>query len=251
MDSVQRFSGRTGNYRRYRPRYPHGLLDWLGGEAGLPAGAAVADVGAGTGLLTHLLLEGGYAVHAVEPNPDMRATAAEELQGFPRLRLVAGTAEETTLPAGSVQMVAAAQAFHWFDPAKAAREFRRILSPGGLCVLLWNERDTAAAPLMRAYEDLLQGHGLDYEKVRYRNMDPGVFREFFGKPYRETEFSNSQTLDQEGFIGRLCSSSYTPPAGHPGHAPMLAAANALFSAHAQGGRVEIIYRTRIYWGTMA
>ena len=43
----------------------------------------------------------------------------------------------------------AGQAFHWFDPARAGAEARRILVPGGWAALIWNDRPvtgTAGSP---------------------------------------------------------------------------------------------------------
>jgi len=54
-----RFTGRVESYRRHRPRYPAGIVDLLRHECGLSRDAAVADVAAGTGLLTEVFLAAG------------------------------------------------------------------------------------------------------------------------------------------------------------------------------------------------
>ncbi len=71
------------------------------------------------------------------------------MAGFPQFTSVEGTAEATTLPDTSVDIVTAAQAAHWFDREKARREFLRILKSGGWCVLLWNERQMDSTPFLR------------------------------------------------------------------------------------------------------
>src|SRR5262249_47095033 len=117
MKSTERFANRVEDYIRARPGYPAELVPWLIAECGLPAGAEVADVGCGTGLFTRDLLRHGLRVHGVEPNAPMRQAGEQFLAEFGDAFTAAdGTAETTGLPAHSVQLVAAAQAFHWFKP---------------------------------------------------------------------------------------------------------------------------------------
>ena len=59
----------------------------------------------------------------------MRKAAEAALAQYPNLRAVDGRSEATTLPDGSVDLVTAAQAFHWFEPVATRAEFVRILRP--------------------------------------------------------------------------------------------------------------------------
>ena len=87
---------------------------------------------------------------------DMRSAAEEWLGTYSKYHSVAGSAEQTTLAEHSIDLVVAAQAFHWFDAPAARREFERILRPRGAVVLLWNERKLDASPFLIAYESLLR-----------------------------------------------------------------------------------------------
>src|SRR5207249_276970 len=78
-------------------------------ELGLSAASTVADIGAGTGILSELLLRQGCTVIGVEPNGAMRAAAERLLQAYPHFQSVAGTAEATTLADASVDFVTAEQ----------------------------------------------------------------------------------------------------------------------------------------------
>jgi len=66
-----------------------------------------------------------------------------------------------------------------------------------------------------------------------------------------TTFENEQRLDERGFVGRLLSSSYAPPAGHPLHGPIVSRAEEIFRAHSRGGLITIAYDTVLWYGRLA
>ena len=133
------FDGVADAYRRARPSYPAAAVAWLLESA---PGRRVVDLAAGTGKLTEVLVAAGAEVVAVEPLDRMRAELALTVPGIPAL---AGTAERIPLPAASADAVFVAQAFHWFDAARALAEIARVLVPGGAVGLLWNLRDERVA----------------------------------------------------------------------------------------------------------
>ena len=249
LNPTQRFSSRVENYVKYRPAYPAAVLDLLAAECGLSPASVIADVGSGTGILSHLLLERGSRVIGVEPNREMREAGERLLAVYPRFASVAAQAEATTLPEHSVDFVTAGQAFHWFDAPRARTEFERILKPGGWAVLVWNARRTASTAFLRAYEALLLTFGTDYTTVDHANVGEGDIRAFFGPGgYRHASFDNQQVFDFEGLKGRLLSSSYTPDPGDPRHAPMLAELRHIFDAHQVDGKVVFEYDTDVSYG---
>src|SRR5690606_35289771 len=78
-DPRTRFSGRAGDYARWRPRYPAGLIPRLREAIGLRSEHIIADIGAGTGISAEPFLENGNTVYAVEPNAEMRRAAKARL----------------------------------------------------------------------------------------------------------------------------------------------------------------------------
>lgn len=250
-DSTRRFSSRVENYVKYRPGYPPELLDVLRIDAGLTADSVVADIGSGTGIFTELLLKNGNAVYGVEPNAEMRAAGERLLAGYPGYTSVPGTAEMTTLADRSVDVVTAAQAFHWFDLASTRAEFARILRPGGWMVLIWNDRHIDSTPFLRDYEALLQTFASDYAEVRHKELDLSRVRAFVGSDaVKRTVLKNRQVFDFEGLEGRLRSSSYAPEEGQPGYEPMLKRLDEIFRQHQTGGTVAFEYDTQIYCATL-
>ena len=252
LQSTERFSDRVTDYVRYRPDYPAALRDWLHHEQGVTSDWQVADIGAGTGISSKLFLDAGHAITAVEPNAAMREAAVAWLGANPNFRAIDGRADATGLPAASIDLVTVAQAFHWFDPEATRREFQRILRPGRLAAIFWNSRRLTGTPFLEGYEALLQRYGTDYTRVAERYADDASMRAWFGASWRGgARFEHSQQLDFESLRGRLMSSSYAPRAGHPQHAPMLAALRDLFDRCQTNDRISFDYDTRIFTGTVS
>jgi SAM-dependent methyltransferase len=248
MDPTTRFSSRVADYVRSRPGYPPAVIEVLHSECGLDSRSVVADVGAGTGILTALLLAHAGHVFAVEPNREMRNACEARLAAHLGFRSVDGRAEATTLPDESVDLVTTGQAFHWFEPKATRTEWSRILRPGGWVAIVWNDRQTHTTPFLAAYEDLLRRFGTDYAQVNHTRIDRGALEAFFGGPFSSHTFANEQAVNFDGLVGRLLSSSYAPGAGHPDHEEMLAHLAGIFAAHQREGLVTIDYTTRLYVG---
>lgn len=251
-NAKNRFSNRVTDYVRYRPGYPAALLDLLREECGLRAekSCVVADIGSGTGLLAELFLQQGNPLFGVEPNQQMREAGEEFLRSYANFTSVAGAAEATTLADASVNFVTAGQAFHWFEPLAARREFGRILAPGGWMVVVWNDRrmDT---PFARDYEAMLTHYGTDYTQVRDSYPQAQTIKNFFGEVhFAERSLNNSQLLDWDGLSGRLRSSSYVPAPGHSNYLPMIEELERIFRAHQEDGLVRMEYATRVYFGQL-
>ncbi len=247
-DATQRFSARVENYVRFRPGYPTEILALLKQECGLTANSVIADIASGTGIFTRMLAENGNRVFGVEPNDEMRRAGEQFLLSFSRFTSVAGTAEATTLPDRSVDVITAAQAAHWFDRGKARREFLRILKPGGWTVLVWNERRTDSTPFLRDYEHLLLTYGTDYQEVRHERTTAEIADFFAPSPFRSSTLEMRQEVDYGGLEGRLLSSSYTPTPDHANYEPMLRELRQIFDVHQVDGRVSLDYNTLVYFG---
>lgn len=246
MKPTERFSDRVSNYLEYRPSYPAELVNTLITECGLTQDSVVADVGSGTGKFTDLLLRNNLQVFGVEPNKEMREAAEDLFTGNPKFSSVSGESCHTSLNANSVDLVTAAQSFHWFEPQATKEEFRRILRPEGSVALIWNKRDIDTE-FQRDYDAMLARYCPDYTNLHHHNiLDADIDK--FNSPFavRTFWFPYVQELNLSGFIGRMCSASYTPKAETKEHESLVDAAKVLYKTYAQNGRVEFAYKTTLY-----
>lgn len=233
---ARRFTDRAQAYAKHRPGYPAEVFDAL--FEGLDAARlVVADVGAGTGISSAALAERVARVIAIEPNRAMRARA----QPHANLEWREGAAEATGLAEKSVDFTVAFQAFHWFDPQAAFREFVRISRRR--VGMAQYERDESA-PFSAAYAATIAPYMLDdTEKRRMRALED--FTRLCGTQLRAAQVPFAQELDLESLIGRIDSSSYLPKTGAQAQA-LRAQARALFARFARGGRVRMAMRVYVY-----
>lgn len=143
------FGGVADAYERGRPGYPRETVQWLVGRDA----AVVLELGAGTGKLTRTLVSLGHDVYATDPDEAMLKVLRDQL---PVVRTSQALAERLPAADQSVDVVIAAQSFHWFNPDEALPEIARVLRPGGRIALVWNERDETI-PWVRRLGRLLEG----------------------------------------------------------------------------------------------
>lgn len=249
MNHTQRFTGKAETYAAFRPSYPSALLDFLLTATTLSNESIIADIGAGTGLFTRLLLERGLTVHAVEPNADMRAQAEAALSGYPKLTMFGGTAENTGIAPKSVSLITVAQAFHWFDQAAFADECARIALPSAKVALLWNVQENShpiALETLNIYQRFCPSFkGFSGGMLK----DMAMYQRFFkGRPFQILTFDNALRYDQATFIGRYLSSSYAPMPGSPNHENFVADLTALFERHNKDGILMLPNSTQLIFG---
>lgn len=134
------FSAVAGTYAAARPEYPDALFDALSAVA--PPTSRVWEPGCGSGQATRGLAARFAWVHASDPSAQQIAEHWAQAQD-PRVELAVEPGERCALADASVQLVAVAQALHWFDREAFFAECERVLAPGGV-LAAWGYGDFLA-----------------------------------------------------------------------------------------------------------
>jgi SAM-dependent methyltransferase len=232
------FGSVAAEYAALRPGYPADAVAFLVGDGG----RRVLDVGAGTGLLTEVVLGAGHDVTAVDPSPEM---LAELVARLPAVTAAVGSAEALPVDDASVDAVVAGQAAHWFDPAPAAREIRRVLRPGGVLGLIWNTRDERT-PWVGALGELI------CTEARGHEADQGVVDRFAEELPAQVDVFESgivQPVTPENVVAGIATRSYVALMDDVRRAAFLAGVRELLDEHPDTrGRelLELPYVTRAY-----
>lgn len=161
------FGDDAAQYDRTRPTYPAALIDDL--VAGGPA--RVLDVGAGTGIVSRLLLARGCEVLAIDPDERMA-----ELARASGVVVEPGTFEEWSPDGRVFDLVVAGQSWHWVHPDRGSAKAASVLVPGGRVALFWNQGllpSPLKGDLQRAYRRVAPG--LDRYSIVLGNIDDGRF----------------------------------------------------------------------------
>jgi SAM-dependent methyltransferase len=250
-DNTKHYAGRVDVYRRYRARYPQEVFDFVREHCGLTAASVMADVGSGTGMLAEVFLENGNRVFAIEPNAEMRDACKELEASYSGLRCIDGTAEATTLPEHSVDIVMAGRAFHWFNHEQCRPEFVRILRSGGWVVLVNLARSTGPEPLLRDFQDLRIKYGLDYAATHAKfDMDAACRKFLADGEIRSAEFPVVQKLNYEELEGQNLSFAVMPLPGDAAYPAMQRALRDYFARYQSGGTVLVPMACTIYVGRL-
>jgi len=132
MTASTNFGAAAGDYATHRAGFPDSLYERLATLGVGVNGERVADVGAGTGTLGRGFARRGCRVTAIDPDARMLAQGRLlNAEAGVSIDDQVGAAEALPFDDGALDIVAAGQCWHWFDPPVAAREFARVTHPGG------------------------------------------------------------------------------------------------------------------------
>jgi SAM-dependent methyltransferase len=221
-------------YDRARPGYPAEAARWLGGEPPL----RVVELGAGTGRLTEELVRLGHEVLATDPLDEMLAHLHRRLPDVPTAR---AAAERIPLADRTVDVAVSAQAFHWFDLDRALPEIARVLRPGGVLALVWNERDERI-PWVRRLGQTLGGAREQETDPTHRLIGSGLFG------FVDTAtFRFWQPLDRDRLRDLAVSRSYVATLPERERDAVLARLDALYDEYGRGADGMLLpYVTKCY-----
>lgn len=202
------------------PDYPREAVQWLVGGDGKPL--RVLELGAGTGKLTRALCALGHGVIATDPSAAMLAELGAT---SPTAHAALARAEDIPLQPSSVDVVIAAQAFHWFDQSRALPDIARVLRPGGSLALVWNAGDIKV-PWVRKVFALMH-------QVGDSGLDPLSHSDTFST-VEQRAFRHWQLVKLDSLVGLVGSSSHAATLTPAERSDLLAEAADLYESYDRG-----------------
>jgi SAM-dependent methyltransferase len=249
------FDAWAADYERYRPGYPDGVFDRIAERLAFDATPRVADLGAGTGKAAVAMARRGWSVTAIEPGLAMLEALRSRARGEGLVidaRL--GRAEATGLPDASVDLVTAAQAFHWFERESAVDEMARIVRPGGGVAVFWNSRADERSNLLAGYTELVARYvpeeHVDRRVPRRRSKTPEeLARGGWFQVDERVEVPHEVVLTHAEFVGMAFTASYIRLLlDGPTQDRFRGEVAELLARLAPAGRVVVPYDTDLYVG---
>jgi SAM-dependent methyltransferase len=165
------FSAKAAEYARHRPTYPGALFDWLASQ--VPVHELALDVGTGSGQAAVALERHFARVIGIDPSEGQLAEATPGA----RVEYRRAGADAFGLDPKSVDLVTAAQAFHWFPLEAFFREVERVVRPGGALAVFTYPLCEITPEIDAVVMELYEGHlGPHWEPERrlvedgYRNV---------------------------------------------------------------------------------
>jgi SAM-dependent methyltransferase len=160
--SATAFEDLVDDYDAARPSYPSSLYDGLPDLSG-----SVLELGAGTGIAARELEQRAGRLVCTDLGPKMLGRLHERSPSVP---VVVARAEALPFRDDSFDVVCGAQMWHWVDVALAAPEVVRVLRPGGVLALWWNEVAADGLAWWDAQQDRLESGNPRYRRG-YRARD--------------------------------------------------------------------------------
>jgi SAM-dependent methyltransferase len=245
-DPISRFSGKAHAYASGRPIYPTETLNQIVETTNLPQSAAVFDLGAGTGLFTQLLLNHFNQVTLIEPNNDMATTAKDRLP-LDRITIQNEPAESFNADPHSIDLITAAQAFHWFNQTTAKAHWKKCLKPEGYAALIWNERTTETAFAQEVTDLLSHMAKRDPQNPPPQEGSDEEILGFFEHAEIKTT-THSTPLTEQELINLVLSRSYAPNSNDTDYKSVINQVKNIYTTYKVNNSVELPYQTKVFIG---
>ena len=235
MNTADVYTSKAEKYAKYRWDYAPQAITAVLQKTSLPPASHIADLGAGSGILTAHFTEHVEKIYAIEPNKAFCKILRQKFEANPKIDVIEAPAEATGLPSASVELITVAQAIHWFDPVPARQEMLRIIKAGGYLVLIKNYA-TGEIALQRALGSLMsEEYGADFTVEKERPAGKPTHFYYGHDNFQKLTFPFTFSQSWGKFIGALGTAAYMPDEDHPLYQKLKAKAKEIFDQYSQNG----------------
>lgn len=193
------FSVQAKGYSKFRPGYPKEMIAYL--LSLVPDKNNALDIATGNGQVAAMLADYFNEVHATDISQNQLSHAIQKDNIMYSLQ----RAEGTNFADGQFDLIAIAQAVHWFDFDAFYKEISRILKPGGIVAVigygLFRSNAETEKIIARLYHDVL-GSYWDPER-RYLDENYATIPFPYDEIYINKQFVSSYTWTFEQLVGYL------------------------------------------------
>lgn len=236
MNTKTVFSTKAEKYAKYRWDYASNAIKGIIDVAQLSTNSCIADIGAGTGILTKHFIGKAQRIYAIEPNTEMRQILEYELGATPSVSVIDGSAEVTKLPQESVNLITVAQSIHWFEPEPARKEMRRILKTNGWLAILRNYGTDKLNKLVSGL--MTEEYGANFSTTIEKPKEKPIRFYYGNDSFQKMIYPFQFQQDWEGFIGAITSASFMPNENHPFFNKLEDEAKKIFSEYSDNGNLN-------------
>ncbi len=134
-------------YDEARPGYPEQLFDDVISLSSIPPCGSILEIGCGTGRATVPFARHGYRISCVELGANLAGVARHNLAAFPDVDIDVGAFETWPAEHEAFDLVVAATAWHWFDPAVGFPKAAQVLKPRGALTIFGSQHGPNLAKL--------------------------------------------------------------------------------------------------------
>ena len=165
-------------YQQARPQYPAELLDALERLAGLRPGDRLLEIGCATGTATAPLARRGFRITAVELGAHLAELARRRLAGLGAVEVIEADFETWQPAWPRFDLVFAATAWHWIDPARRYQRAWELLRPGGH-LAFWSALQVVPEGGDPFFDDIQDAYNAISEgrPAEWRGPGPGELRD--------------------------------------------------------------------------
>lgn len=192
------FSSQSGNYAKYRPKYPSGVYDLI--KENLSSYSRAWDCGTGNGQVAAELSKFFTIVEATDISSNQLKKAIKK----DNIHYSIQPAEKTGFPDNYFDLIISAQAVHWFNFSQFYSEVNRCLKPDGLLVLmgygLFNSNSQTNKIIHNFYNNII-GSFWDEERKHLDEAYESIPFPF--KKIKTPGFVQSYTWDIDHLLGYL------------------------------------------------
>ena len=231
--------------------YTEDLVHLLAGRFGIQAGEQGAYIGSASTRLATLFLDHGHSLVATAATSAGKAELETLKHRWPGFRVTSGTPEATNLPPASADFILSERALHMPRLASIRDEFRRVLRPGGVVVMITDNRVYGGSAQQEAYDQLLRTHCASFqEKTAPSGIREKVAEFFDSADVFEDAFVGRHALSLDGFLEHTTCLPIAPKPDDPAYTPLVKALRAFFTDWAQEGYVTIPVVCRVACGQL-